>query len=79
MNYFRLKRGDPRGKPEQEFGNLRDQCGIAWSTAVQNCVKNLQIFQTGMEHYPSWEEERALKGRQGRGSRNAEGSSGGKL
>lgn len=48
MNYFRAARGDPRARPEEELANFREQCGRTWLLEMQECLKEVEIFHTGM-------------------------------
>jgi len=79
LNHYRLKRGYPRGSPEHTFGPMRDQMGTAWLTAVQQCVTDVEIFQTETEHALSRQEEKAVQGGDGSGPGPVQSTRGAKL
>ena len=74
MNQFRLRRGDPRGQDERALGEARDQYGKKWLAAVRNCVRDVELYQTGMMGKALRDEEYRLAGLRSRRTWN-----GGKL
>ncbi len=46
MNTFRVQRGDPRARSEEELGALREQMGTKWWEEIQGYLRDVQIAQT---------------------------------
>lgn len=63
MNHFRVRRGDPRGKPDQELFDMREKCRMAWALAISECVRDVELCQTGLKGKALREEETKLQAR----------------
>lgn len=63
MNHFRVRRGDPRGRPDQELLDMREKCRMAWALAIRECVRDVELCQTGLKGKALREEETKLQAR----------------